>query len=343
MSEAKSAEELSLDAALDVLEAPLAELEARLLAGDDATAAVRRQQLEALVQLAWAQPAAPPSATGRQRLLSRLQGDETVQVARPALARAPVDPGPAPGPLGVLDPPAAPAAPLPGAGGLRGAPPRTGGAAAGPGASRRGAAPVVPLARASRSYGWALPLAAVFALAAIGLALHDWRLGQQLGATRRQLAAAEQQREQLASRLQSPGGGAVPAAMEAKLRDLQTQLTMVTSPASLMCALRPSPGTPAREAAGVLYVADDHQHWYLRAQKLPPPGEGRAYRLWFLVGDRPVHAGTFTMEGDEAVMSSPTMPKGTSAALITVEPAGEPGKRPGGPVVLYGRDIKPLV
>ncbi len=188
-----------------------------------------------------------------------------------------------------------------------------------------------------------MPLAAVFALAAVGLALHDWRLGQQLGATRRQLAAAEGQREQLASRLQSLGGGAVPAAMEAKLRDLETQLAMVTSSGSLVCALRPSPGTPAREAAGVLYVADDHQHWYLRAQKLPPPGEGRAYRLWFLVGDRPVHAGVFTMEGDEAVMSSPTMPKGTSAALITVEPAGKPGKRPGGPVVLYGRDIKPLV
>src|SRR6185503_15489136 len=153
--------------------------------------------------------------------------------------------------------------------------------------------------------------------------------------------AVEREREQLASQL--GGDGVVPVGMEAKMRDLETQLSMVTSSGSLVCALRPSPGTAARDAAGVLYVAGDHQHWYLRAQKLPSPGEGRAYRLWFMVGDQPVHAGDFAMEGDEAVMTSPTMPAGTSAAMITLEPVGEPGARPAGPAVLYGRDIKPLV
>ena len=336
MSDEKSADELGLDAALEVLEAPLAELEARLASGDDATAALRRQYLDAFVQVAWALPAELASAVGRQRLLSRLQGDETVQVARPTLVREP-DAGPAPGPMGVLDPPAPPQA----ATGPRAVSPRAGapGSTAGPGGARR-PAPFVPPAAPRRSYGWALPLAAVFALAAIGVGFHDWRLGQQLGETRRQLAAAQQESEQLAARL--PSQGAVPA-MEAKMRDMQSQLALVTSSGSLVCALRPSPGTHARDAAGVLYVADDHQHWYLRAQNLPPPGDGRAYRLWFLVGDQPVHAGAFTMEGDEAVMSSPTMPKGTSAALVTIEPAGEPGARPSGPVVLYGRDIRPLV
>ncbi len=92
----------------------------------------------------------------------------------------------------------------------------------------------------------------------------------------------------------------------------------------------------------MLYVADDHQHWYLRARNLPAPGEGRAYQLWFLVGNDPVHAGTFELQGDEAVMSSPTMPAGTTAALITIEPTGVATERPQGPVVLYGRDMKPL-
>ncbi|HEV8241205.1 MAG TPA: anti-sigma factor [Thermoanaerobaculia bacterium] len=340
MSEAKSPDEIGLDAALEVLESPLAELEARLAAGDDATAALRRQHVEAFAQLAWALPAAPASAAGRERLLAALQGDETVRVARPVLLAGPG--GPAPGPLGVLDPPAPPA---PAAGSRLGAAARAGAGASGAGAAgggRRPTAPVVPFAAPQRSYGWALPLAAVFALATIGVGLHDWRLSRQLGETRLQLAAVRHESEQLAAKLQSPGGDAVPA-MAAKMRDMQSQLALVTSSGSLVCALRPSPGTPARGAAGVLYVADDHQHWYLRAQNLPPPGEGRAYRLWFLVGDAPVHAGAFTMEGSEAVMSSPTMPKGTSAALITIEPAGEPGARPSGPVVLYGRDIKPLV
>ncbi|HXT22870.1 MAG TPA: hypothetical protein VN923_19135, partial [Thermoanaerobaculia bacterium] len=136
MSDTKSPDELGLDAALEVLEAPLAELEARLAAGDDAAAAVRRQQLEAFVQLAWALPADPPSAVGRQRLLGALQGDETVKVARPALGGATAEAGPAPGPLGVLDPPVSPAAPS-AAGGARGAAPRASGPA-GAGAPRRG-------------------------------------------------------------------------------------------------------------------------------------------------------------------------------------------------------------
>src|SRR6185295_7878746 len=108
MSEAKPSEELGLDAALEVLEAPLSDLEARLASGDDAAAALRRQHLDAFVQLAWALPAEPASAVGRQRLLGRLQGDETVQVARPTLVREEVGSGPAPGPMGVLDPPAPP-------------------------------------------------------------------------------------------------------------------------------------------------------------------------------------------------------------------------------------------
>jgi hypothetical protein len=120
---------------------------------------------------------------------------------------------------------------------------------------------------------------------------------------------------------------------------METQLRLVTSPGTAVCRLLPTPGAPAREAAGLLYVAADHQHWYLRAQKLPAPGPGRVYRLWFLVGQKPVRAGNFELAGEEAVLSSPTMPQGTSAALVTIEPAEVSAERPTGPVVLYGRDM----
>lgn len=337
-------DEVGLDAALAVLEGSLAEVEGRLQEGDEATAALRRQQLEALSLLAWALPAEPASTQGRQRLLGRLMGDETVMVVRPASERA-TTPGAAPAasPFGVLDPPAPPDPVV--VGGARATAARGPGAGAGatPAAAgaRRGVAPAVPL-RPVRSYRWALPLAAVFALAALGVGFHDWRVTQELGRAEQQLAAVQQERQQLAARLQGFEGEAQSAALEGKASELEAQLAMLTSPGTLVCALKPSPGSSARRAGGMLYVADDHQHWYLRARNLPAPGDGRAYQLWFLVGNDPVHAGTFEMQGDEAVMSSPTMPAGTTAALVTIEAAGVATARPQGPVVLYGRDMKPL-
>jgi hypothetical protein len=47
--------------------------------------------------------------------------------------------------------------------------------------------------------------------------------------------------------------------------------------------------------------------------------------------------------GEEAVLSSPTMPQGTSAALVTIEPQGPAGKRPTGPVALYGHRMTRLI
>ncbi len=324
-----------MDEAFAVLMAPPRELEARLLAGDDATAAFRRQQLEALVVLAWALPAEPVTARQRLRLLGRLQGDETVMVDVPDMAAPPrVNPAIS-GALGVLDPPAQPASEVVGAAG----------AAASIAAVRKrreGAAPVP--ARRSRSYRWALPLAAVLALAALGLGYRVWRLDGEVAGARESLAAARHDAEQLSARLRSAqsGEGEV-AALHDRMGQLESQLALVTASGTAVCPLRPARGPQARAAGGMLYVAADHQHWYLRAQNLPPPGEGRAYQLWFLVGEQPVAAGSFELVGDEAVMSSTTMPRGASAALVTVEPTGAAGERPSGPVVLFGHDMAPLL
>lgn len=331
-------EELGLLAALDVLEARSGEIEARLRAGDDAAAALRRQQLDAIVALAWVLPATPVSASRRDELLGRLHGDETVMVPQPQRGE---DTGPvaatpqaAAVSLGVLDPPAAPG-PLPPA--SRPAPPAV--------ADRPRRPPAMPLPAAipRRSYRWALPLAAVFALAALGVGYHDFTVGQQLESTRQELLASRREGQQLAERLRAAEVNPQLAALRDQMREMDTQLRLVTSPGTAVCALRPSHGAPVRDAKALLYVAPDHQHWYLRAQNLPAPGEGRVYHLWFLVGERPVPAGTFQLVGDEAVMSSPTMPEGTSAALVTVEPTGAPGERPTGPAVLYGKDMVALL
>jgi hypothetical protein len=335
VSEPNRTDELALDTALAVLESPLAELEGRLAGVDDATSALRRPYLEAIAQLAWSLPTQPATAAGRAKLLARLQGDETVMVERPRLA-PPASAAPPSSPLGALDPAAAPTTPASGgaSGGTQRVPSEP--------VARR-VAPVVPV-RAPRSYRWSLPLAAAFALAALGLALHDRQITGELERTRTELAAARRDGAQLAERLRETGTEAtLTAATETRMREVRESLALVTAGGTAVCAMRPSPGSTAQDAGGVLFVAEDHQHWYLRAQKLPQPGEGRAYQLWFLVGDKPVSAGTFEMVGDEAVMSSPTMPLGTTAAIVTVEPAGQAPDRPTGPVALYGRHMAPLL
>jgi anti-sigma-K factor RskA len=320
-------DELALETALAVLESPLAELEGRLAGADEATSALRRSHLEAIALLAWSLPTEPATAAGREKLLARLQGDETVMVERPRLA-SPAAPAAAASPLGALDPAAAPPPPP-----LR--------PASEPVARRP--APVAAV-RAPRSYRWALPLAAAFALAVLGIAWHDRQLDRELEHTRAELAAARRDGAQLAERLREAGSeSALAAATEDRMREMRESLALVTAGGTAVCAMRPSPGSTAPESGGVLFVAEDHQHWYLRAQKLPHPGEGRVYQLWFLVGDKPVAAGVFEMVGDEAVMSAPTMPHGTTAAIVTVEPAGQTLERPSGPVALYGRHMAPLL
>lgn len=328
------------DIGLEGLEAVLAAPPERLLdalaAGDEGEAALRRQQLEALASLALALPVEPAPAALRQRLLVRLAGDETQQVAatRPAAPpSAQLDPEL---PAGGLPPPAPRA--LPG-----GRPPTTA-----PTPASRAARPIPPPAtrippprRPSRA-PWALALAAgLAALALGGAAAYLWR---ELATTRERLAESERARAELAAEVAAVAARAE-ADVEARteLRAMREQLTLVTSPGTEMAPLRPPSARPvAPGAKGLLWVAEDHQHWYLRADGLTPPAPGRVYQLWFLVGDRPVSAGTFVMEGDEAVLASPTMPAGTTAAMVTMEAQGAIGERPSGPVVLHGNQFVKL-
>ena len=289
--------------------------------GDEGEAALRRQDLEAIAALALALPAEPAPAALRRRLLASLAGDETQQVpplTPPQALAAAVEPA-APRPSAAGGPPreVRPARPTAGRAGVPPAPallaPRLG-------ARDRGEPRGARLAGASALL---------------------WR---DLAATRERLAESERARAELAAEVAAAEARqASGVETAAELGALREQLAIVTASGTELCAMRPAGARPvAPEAKGLLWVAEDHQHWYLRADGLQPLGQGRVYQLWFLVGDRAVSAGAFELRGDEGVLTSPTMPAGTSAAMVTVEAEGAVRERPSGPVVLYGKEFRKL-
>ena len=179
---------------------------------------------------------------------------------------------------------------------------------------------------------WPLRLAATVALALLGLS--GW-----------QLVRLEQQRQTIARTTGELRDSRQQAAELAELRDqlqgVQAKLSVVTSSGVEVCNLNPVGEEPLQpRSRGALYVAADHQHWYLKLDGLNPSPEGRAYQLWFITeGGRPVNAGTFNAEpGVRLELSSETMPAGTVAVSITLEPVGG-SPQPEGPPVLYGDEV----
>ncbi len=172
---------------------------------------------------------------------------------------------------------------------------------------------------------WLLPLAAALAAAAVGLAgLLGIRLHGQGEALAALEAEVEQMREQ-ASQL---------AARERKGRE---QLELVGAPGVEVCPLRPRQPSPiGGEPSGVLFVAADHQHWYLALHGLVPSPAGHVYQVWFVAPEGAVSAGILRHEvGVPFELSSPTMPPGTSAVRVTLEPLGG-AAAPNGPEILFG-------
>jgi len=277
-------------------------------------------------------PYAPSAALG-ERLLAIVAGDETQDVGASVVL-----PPPPPG----LPPPSIPstprAAPTPVPGTLR-APQAT--------AALRLSAPAVPPPfpparlpiRPRPVRRWPLALAAMLVLALGALSAWLWTGLQQqsekitsLEEQLRQLNQLSQARSRAASAPIAPAGD--PAGIRGQPDDLRAKLDLVTSPMVAVCALRPPARSPAAAARGMLFVAADHQHWYLRVQGLEPPAAGRQYQLWFLSPAGPVSAGTFAAApGAPVALSSEHMPAGTVGVVITLEPA--PGSAaPSGPEIL---------
>ncbi|MFL6193581.1 MAG: anti-sigma factor [Thermoanaerobaculia bacterium] len=282
--------------------------------GDETADTLRRLYTEVLGLIPFeAEPEAPPPAA-RERLLAALAGDlgdETqpapaVPVAPAAVAAVaapePVRPVPAPVPVRASQE-------------MRTYRPATAGAGS------------VPVRAPSR---WPLTLAASLAFLFLGLAA--W-LFYQVQDQNQTIARLNQ--ELTLERTQAAGAYAQVRRLETDNRGMDEKLSLVTTRAAMVAPMKPVGAPPMQPAArGVLYVADDHQHWYMTLHGLAPADAGKTYKLWFVGGQGPVSAGTFTARtGDRVELSSKQMPAGTTAAMVTLE-SDPQAAAPSGPEVL---------
>lgn len=184
-------------------------------------------------------------------------------------------------------------------------------------------------ARRPRASRWPLALAASLALALLGLSLWLYSGVRQQNATidrlTRELRAEQQRAGSLAAQQ---------VEIQNELAEMRGGFGLITSPAVEVSPMRPTERSPQPQARGALWVAADHQHWYLSVHGLEPLGAGRRYHLWFLADSGAVSGGSFDAQpGSPVNLSSEHMPHDTKAVVITMEPdTGTPA--PSGPEVL---------
>jgi hypothetical protein len=191
------------------------------------------------------------------------------------------------------------------------------------------ATPPPPVRRAP-ARRWPLALAASLALVLAGLL---GMLVPVLYSQRQEIQALRQERDAVRERLDQAEQQT--AQVRAELDRMRRGMMLVTSPAVEAAPLRPpGPAAPQPNARGTLFVAADHQHWYMAAHGLEPSPPGQAYQLWFVAGAQTVSGGTFTARpGEPANLSSETMPEGTTGVMVTVEDA-DGSAQPTGPEIL---------
>lgn len=262
-----------------------------------------------------------PRPEARARLLAAVNGEPA-----PAAVPQPVeqetqeiDPQPAPAPR--PEPVARPVAPRDVSREVQVPPPPPSGRVAMVAAPRR-------TGRAS----WPLALAASLALVLGGLS--GWLLQQR--------AAQEVTIETLRAELEGERRKADQALAEANqvkqgMERMRTNFALVTAPAVTVSPLHPK-GEPSR-ARGMLFVAPDHQHWYMAVHDLPPAAPGRDYQLWWVADGGTFSGGTFdTRPGETMELSSETMPENTRDVMITLEAEGG-AQAPTGPEVLRAAGV----
>lgn len=198
----------------------------------------------------------------------------------------------------------------------------------------RPASPVPPAHQgaASRrsSRQWPLALAAVLSFLLLGLSA--W-LYLQLGQQRQTIASLEQELATERARVAEVTEEA--RKIHATALDMREKFSLVTSPAVEVSPMRPVGEPPPQPyARGILFVASDHQHWYLSLDGLQPATNGKAYKLWFVADQGAVPAGSFTAQpGAPIELSSKHMPAGTKGVLVTLEDDPQAPK-PTGPEIL---------
>ena len=280
---------------------------------DEATETLARLYAEVLGLIPYELEPVTPDPAVKQRLMAAVTGEAPqaqAPVPRPVPAAAP-----APPPAAVVPPAQETPAPPPVPREVRAAP--------------------RPPARSRPPRRWPLLLAASLALIFAGSTvwLYDqWITVQAKTTELGQLLEEERRRGQEKGPVEE---------LRAEVASLREKLDMVTTPAVEVSPLRPE-GDLQPEARGLLFVAADHQHWYLNVEGLQPAGADKVYQLWWIAGDRQESGGTFIARpGERIELSSATMPAGTTAAAVTLENAGG-APVPTGPVVLRSTGIRQL-
>ncbi len=157
-----------------------------------------------------------------------------------------------------------------------------------------------------------MALAAVLALALVGVGFWGTFLLSELAAERARLAWTEKEWKGTAD------------ATRAELRALEERFALVTSPAATVFPLRcPTGHGPAATARGTLYLAPDQKSWELEIFGLAPEPAGRDYQVWFMVGELPRSAGCFNVRDGKAIFPKQgAAPPGTTSVAVTLEPKG---------------------
>lgn len=321
MNDEAQAEDLTILAALEALEGGI-DASGGPARSDETAEMMARLYTEVLGLVPYELEPVMPAARVKASLMARLTSaaaPETPEVVGDETRPAPVAPV---APIPVAAEPVRAAAPTPAAP-LRASqemriPPRMAAVAA---------------SRPARARRWPLALAAMLALAMLGLSV--W-LYSQVGA--QQATIASLRNELARERSRSEGAIAKVRQLETDSLDLTEKFSLVTSPAVLVSPMRPveRPGQPAVQpgARGVLFVAADHQHWYMTLRGLQPVAAGQAYKLWFVADTGAVSAGSFSAQpGAPIELSSQHMPAGTKGVLVTLE-ADAQASAPSGPEIL---------
>lgn len=291
-------DDLTILAALEALERGIDS--PRGARADETTETLTRLYTEVLGLAAYETAPVTPSAGSKARLMALIQGGETAPASEPAAAPARAA---APAAVAPLRPAQETRAPRPATG-----------------------AYAVPR-RGSR---WPLALAATLALALLGLSL--W-LFTQVGTLQETIARLEREVETERERRQEAEAEVVRVQSDAL--SLQQKFQLVTSHAVEVSPMRPVGEAPLQpNASGILFVAADHQHWYLRVRNLQPATGGRAYTLWFETDQGAVKSGHFSgRSGEPEDLSSETMPVGTKGVLVTLEDSSDVAAPTGPPVL----------
>lgn len=322
MSQEATQEELTILAAIDNLARgadPAAEGGPR---GDETAETLARLYTEVLGLIPHELVPVPPSPEARSRLLAAIGAARRpvpVPVVPASVSTGAAEPEPLPVAPAVTAP-----IPLPG---LPAEEPAVAPAVAPVTEAPRPTPRVGPGPLPRRQSRWPLALAAALALVFAGSTL--WLM---MARADQRAMMAEMRQELETQRKLSEQATQEGRQAQTEMEKMRDRFALVTSPSVEVRPLKPVGDQP--QARGMLFVAADHQHWYLSLEGLRPTAPGEVYKLWWLTEEGVLDAGSLVAQGGEKVqMGSDQMPAGTRDIVVTLEPAGS-GPRPTGIPIL---------